>query len=390
MDNIAIIITKLNGGGAERCASNLSIELNEFYNVFLIVFDGSDITYPYEGKLIDLKIPSSNNLFDRTVNVLKRVRKIQKIKKENNICCSISLLDGPNLVNVLSRYKDKAIVSVRNRLSSENVGKLRKKLIVYSSKQADLTISLSEMVKEDLIDEFGIDGSCIKTIYNHCDAELLTSLCEKVPKPDFMSDDKVYFVTMGRLNRQKGQWHLLRVFKEVLNKVPNVTLIILGAGELEEDLKKLAQNLRIDDHVIFTGYIQNPHVVFKYCEMFIFPSLFEGLGNVLLEALAFDMPIISSDCIAGPREILAPNTDYKTIIHEVEFAEYGVLVPVMDREHFNAYEDLTAEEQALYKAIIVLHNNEKLRQDYSMKAKERLLDFGKETIIAQWRECIDE
>ena len=54
MDSIAIIITKLNGGGAERTASNLSIELSKRYNVYLIVFDGTNISYPYKGTLIDL------------------------------------------------------------------------------------------------------------------------------------------------------------------------------------------------------------------------------------------------------------------------------------------------------------------------------------------------
>ena len=82
MENIAIIITKLNGGGAERCASNLSVELSRKYNVFLIVFDGRNITYPYKGTLIDLKIADSGNFFTRSVNVLRRASAVRKIKKK--------------------------------------------------------------------------------------------------------------------------------------------------------------------------------------------------------------------------------------------------------------------------------------------------------------------
>lgn len=78
MDTIAIIITKLNGGGAERCASNLSIELSKIYNVILIVFDGRNITYPYEGTLIDLHIKDSNNFIEKVINVIKRVRLVKK------------------------------------------------------------------------------------------------------------------------------------------------------------------------------------------------------------------------------------------------------------------------------------------------------------------------
>lgn len=389
MKNIAIIITKLNGGGAERCASNLSLELSKKYNVILIVFDGRNISYPYAGKLIDLKIADSGNTFSRTINVLKRVKAVKKIKRENNIDCTISLLDGPNIVNTMSRTKDKVIVSVRNRLSSENVGKLRRKLIIYSSLKSDLTVSLSKMVKKDLIEEFGIPASKIHTVYNHCDPELLHDLIERMGKPDYIDDKHVYFGTMGRLNNQKGQWHLLRVFAKVAEKIPEAKLVIMGTGELENKLKALAEELEINDKVIFTGFIKNPHNVLQYCEMFIFPSLFEGLGNVLLEALAFNMPIVSVDCVAGPREILAPDTDLNSVISHYEIAEYGILCPVMDREHFNANEPLTEAENTFYEAILKMHEDTSLREEYNRKASIRIRDFCIENIINEWCNCIE-
>lgn len=389
MDNIAIIITKLNGGGAERCASNLSVELSKKYNVHLVVFDGTNITYPYKGNLINLSISDSNNIFSRVVNVIKRVRMVKKIKKENHIKCSISLLDGPNIVNVLSREKEKVIVSVRNRLSGENVGRLRRKLIRLCSQRADLTIALSKMVKKDLIDEFGIDGGKIVTIYNHCDPELLYSLAEQEVKPQFIDENKIYITTMGRLNYQKGQWHLIRAFKEVLNVISNACLIIVGEGELESRLKKLAEDLGIADRIIFTGYVKNPHKILKYSEMFVFPSLFEGLGNVLLEALAFHKAIISTDCVAGPREILAPDTDLDNTTLKMSKEKYGILVPVMGREHFNSYEPLDANELELAKAIIELHKDEYLRRSYEQAAMKRIADFDKKSIMKMWEYCIE-
>lgn len=390
MDNIAIIITKLNGGGAERCASNLSIELSKKYNVVLIVFDGNNITYPYKGNLIDLNLVDSNDTFHRTINVLKRVKAVKKIKKEYNISCSISLLDGPNLVNVMSRVSDKVIVSIRNRLSSEYVGKVRRKLIVYSSKKADLTVALSKMVEKDMNEEFGIQQKKLTTIYNHCDPELLHSLVIDAVKPDFICNDKVYFVTMGRLNIQKGQWHLIRTFKKVLVDIPNAVLIIMGTGELDIQLKKLVDQLGIEDHVIFTGYIENPHIVLQYSEIFVFPSLFEGLGNVLLEALAFNMPIISADCIAGPREILAPNSDLSIQLKDYEIAEFGILVPPMDKNNFDSQSDLTHEEQQLCSAMILLHIDENLRKKYSQFATKRVSDFTKNKIISEWERVIND
>lgn len=388
MDNIAIIITKLNGGGAERCASNLSIELSKKYNVYLIVFDSSNMTYPHGGTLIDLNIKDSKSWLERILNVFRRVKAVKKIKKEHNIMCSISLLDGPNLVNTMSKGKEKTIVSIRNRLSSETVGKLRRKMIVYSSMKSDLTVCLSKMVEKDMHDVFGIPYSKMETVYNHVDAQLLHSLSDSCEKPYFLEDGKVYITTMGRLNNQKGQWHLIRAFKKVSEKIPEANLVIMGEGELEDKLKKLAQDLEIENKVIFTGYIKNPHNVLNYSEMFVFPSLFEGLGNVLLEALAFGMPIISTDCIAGPREILAPNSDLDTIIHDIEYAEYGVLTPVCDKEHFTAESDLTQEETLLAEAIVQLHFNRELREQYHQKASVRVQDFNKDLITKKWYNCI--
>lgn len=388
IENIAIIITKLNGGGAERAASNLSIELSKRYNIILIVFDGRNITYPYKGTLIDLKIKDSNSFFERVINVFKRVMKVRKIKNQYKIQCSISLLDGPNIVNVMSRIGERTIVSIRDRLSSETVSKLRRKLIIYSSMKSDLTVCLSKMVERDMKDVFGIPQKKLAVVYNHVDAELLRSLSQNCEKPNFIKNNQIYITTMGRLNHQKGQWHLIRAFKHVTKEIPNINLIIMGEGELKNNLQKLADDLDISDKVIFTGYIKNPHNVLRYSEMFVFSSLFEGLGNVLLEALSFDMPIISTDCIAGPREILAPGTDLNKKIDSIEYGEYGILTPTFDDLHFDADSDLTKAETVFADAIIKLHFNSTLKQKYSEKAKQRIKYFDKNRITEQWCKCI--
>lgn len=387
MKNVAIIITKLNGGGAERCASNLSIELSKKYNVKLIVFDGINMTYPYGGELINLAVCNSDGVFNKIFNVIKRVQKVRTIKKKCKIDCAISLLDGPNLVNVLSSYGEKTIVSVRNMLSHEPMSGLRKLLVRYTSMHSDLTVSLSELVRQDLVSSFDIPEGKISTIYNHCDAQLLRSLCQETEIG--VDPDKINYVTMGRLNKQKGQWHLIRAFGEVVKSIPNAHLYIMGEGELEQQLKSLISELKLDDSVTMTGYIKNPHGILKQCEAFVFPSLFEGLGNVLLEALAFDMPIISCDCEAGPREILAPGTDLQAQSKTVELAEYGVLVPVCDGKHFNAEDPLTEQEKYLAEAMIYLHNHPAVRDGYRVKAKERMKTFDKSRIIEEWVSAIE-
>ena len=389
--NLAIIITKLNGGGAERCASNLSIELSKMYEVTLITFDGSHMTYPYGGELIDLKIPNSNSTSARIFNVLKRAKAVKKIKREKQIDCTISLLDGPNLVNVLSRQSDKVIVSIRNCLSKEPMGRLRRKLVEYTGRKTDLTVTLSKYVELDMVRNFSSPEEKTLTIYNHCDAHLLKELAcqDQEASSAFSSKDGFHFVTMGRLSKQKGQWHLLRAFKQVLQTHPESRLSILGEGELENELKQLAKELEIEKNIDFLGYIKNPHGLLMNCDAFVFPSIFEGLGNVLLEALAMNLPIISADCLAGPREILAPNTSLDTKIDTYEVAEYGILTPRLENDCFDSHSELNSAETELAKAMMRLVSDEKLRQDLKTASNQRIRDFNKQNIISQWCSVID-
>lgn len=385
--NIAIIITKLNGGGAERCASNLSVELSRLYNVYLVVFDASDIAYPYGGNLIDLKIPKANNSLSRYLGVIKRAYQLRKLKKKYNIETAISLLEGPNLVNVLSKWKEKTIVSVRNCMSKQPGGFVAKKIIQYASRKADLTVSLSKMVGKDLVDNYGIMPEKIVTIYNHVDRHLLER--QHVKSDLLINPSRRYIVSMGRLHPQKGQWHLIKAFKRVSEVCPDLDLLLLGDGPLREDLDKLIKELDLQNRIIMPGYVEAPHKYFKYCEMFVLSSRYEGLGNVLLEAQAFGLPIISTDCPSGPREILSPNSDLSKIADEVEYGEFGILIPVDESLEINSKTELTKQENIMAETIIKLHNDRDLLEKFKGRSIEGAMRFDKNRIINDWKSLID-
>lgn len=387
--NIAIVITKLNGGGAERVASNLSIELSGHYNVTLILFDGRNQTYPHGGTLVDLALPAQTSLWGKLTVLPKRVSMVRKIKKERNIDCTISLMRGPHLVNVLSKQNDKVVSSVRIYLSGTG-GSIFKKYISmrWIASRSDKVVAVTRAVMDDLVRNFRIDPGKTFTIYNSCNGDRLLALAagnEVKQKPE--SAESV--VTMGVANRQKGQWHLVRAFKRVLESRPDAALYVLGEGEKLEKLKRLAQELGIGQHVKFMGFVKNPHGFIAGCDVFVFPSLFEGFGNVLLEAMACGIPCISSDCNAGPREILAPGSPVNKKADSVELAQYGVLVPVCDGRHENAADPLTREEMLMADAIIMLLENQGLRDSYAKKALARARDFNSDSITAEWISLID-
>ena len=113
-----------------------------------------------------------------------------------------------------------------------------------------------------------------------------------------------YIINIGRLSNQKNQSFLIKAFKKILEKDNSFNLIILGEGELKNELKILSKKLKIDNKIFFLGHVDN---VFKYLsnsKYFILTSRWEDPGFVLLEAAFTRTTIISADCPNGPREIL--------------------------------------------------------------------------------------
>jgi glycosyltransferase involved in cell wall biosynthesis len=207
-------------------------------------------------------------------------------------------------------------------------------------------------------------------------------------------------ITAGRLTKQKGQWYLLRVFKALKEKHKDLKLVILGEGELKDYLVKLSQELGLKTYVwdrdklsesfdvYFLGFQKNPFKFIARSKLFVFPSLWEGFPNALVESMACSVCVVSSDCRSGPREILAPNTDFNYQTQKPEFAEYGVLMPVFEVKYKTAKEPLEEREIMWVETIDKLLEDESLRKSYSEKAKQRAEDFRIEKIVQEWKEVL--
>ena len=185
----------------------------------------------------------------------------------------------------------------------------------YPKNRAIITVSAG--VRSDLIDTFGISPDQVRTIYNPVvSASILEYAKAPVAHPFFAPQSPPVVLSAGRLTEQKDFPTLIRAFAQLRAHI-DCRLVILGEGKNLSQLAELAQAMGIGDDVSFPGFAANPYAYMSRASLFVLSSAWEGLGNVLIEALTVGTPVVSTDCRYGPREILADG-------------KYGPLTPVGD------------------------------------------------------------
>lgn len=405
---LGFLITSLDGGGAERVVSNLAGALTDHERNLLLLQD--PIVYPFDGDVHVMDAPIVGDLSrSRQIwNMFRAVSSLRTTRQSLNLDTCISFLTWPNLFNILSRTDDRAIISVRNNPSRAIRGRFApvlKTMVRTLYPRADHIVAISRDVRRDLIEQFGVDASRITTIYNPIQLdEVHDQARQPVPAPLTGLQDHPTVVTVGRLAVQKGHWHLLRAFRRIRDRVDDSRLIILGIGPFRDYLVELARgmNLQVWCHdeptdrpplehdVIFWGFDDNPFPITSNCDVFAFPSLWEGLGNVLIESLACGLPVVSADCRSGPREILAPDTPLNRRTPRPEWADYGVLMPVCDGNRHGPDEPLTDEEKLWADVLSRLLSDPQLRRRYSFQGRHRAADFDLADITDQWRQLLGD
>ena len=412
---ILIIISSLKrGGGAERTAAILGTQLyNRNYDIFYLTFLNPSNKYNIKGKHFSFRSnPYSFIVLKRLNKFINWIKKILQIKifveskiikdfcDKQNIELIISFMEVNNLPTILSRVlfnnKSKLIVSIRNNpdlaLKSPR-NKLNYFLfnvitIKLLYKKADKIVPLSKGIGTTLYN-YGFSKSSVKPIYNFFDINSCLKLSKERIPIDYCGvfKNSFVFINIGRLVRQKGQIHLIKSFKNVVAKFDNAKLVILGDGILKNELKQLVNNLNLKKHIFFMGVHSNIFPFLKNSNCFVFTSMWEGFGNVIVEALSMNIPVISVDCKYGPREILCPELDLLESIDYPYHGKYGILTKPFKTRKNDHELTLFDEEKAFANVMIKTIESPDIRNRYS-NGLNRAKDFDMKKIIPQWEKII--
>ena len=394
---VGLLISSLNGGGAERVVSRLSMILYSEYDIYILLFDAKNIKYDYKGRVIDIKTPAnSKGLLSKIKLLMQRTHRTRAIKKTENLDIVISFLDSPNIVNILSKNKGcKVAISIRNYTDFEKRSSRTLKLANFLMKRlyrkADVVIPVSIEISKMLFEKYSISKSKLKVIYNPYDIMDIGRLANENIEDkyeNFMHSEKT-FISVGRQVYQKGFWHLAKAFKLVLENEPDARLIIIGSGNNDVKLLKLINDLGIENSVLLTGFQKNPFKFIKKSQVYVMTSLFEGFPNILVEAMACGCPVISTDCKSGPREILLENFNYNNTTEDIIYGDYGILVPVFKEGENWDSNTIEAEEIILAKAMIDLLRDKGKLKYYSEKSIDRAKVFNYEKCLNEYKTIIE-
>ena len=355
-NKIIIILPDLRGGGAEKLHVNLANYWSNLgYSVEFVLMQK-------KGELID-SLSSQVSITDLKVNrILGMVFPLIKYLKNNNgvILSAMWPITTVTVISwLLSGFKQKVFLSDHNYLSIScvrelNISKFILKLTMRATYPfATRVIAVSEGVKDDLKRLSGLTDSKINVIYNPITKIPLSNIKEVSKVKRWKSGFDYNILAVGSLESQKGFEDLIIAFSKICYKV-NAQLIILGEGSKRKFLTDLILKLKLKNRVSMPGFVKEPGLWFESADLFVLSSRWEGFGNVIVEALEFGVPVVSTDCKSGPSEIL-------------DNGIYGVLVPVGD---------VDALSESMYNSLAACHDREALIT--------RSLDFSIDKISQQY------
>lgn len=321
---IALFLPSLGIGGVERVMLNLAAGLTKWGAHVDLVLAKAQGEYmrriPDNVRMVDLR--ASRVL----TSLFPLVRYLRATKPE----ALISAKDYANVVAIcaklLARTPTRVVVTVHTTLSRhvQHAVGFRERVVVpllarWLYPHADGIVAVSNAVADDLAQFLGLSRGRISVVCNPVVSEdLFVAAQESVDHPWFAPGGPPVILSIGRLTVAKDYPTLIVAFAKVRQR-RDARLAILGEGEERPRLHDLVRRLGLESDVWLPGFVEPPYPYLARASLFVLSSIWEGLPTAIIEALALGVPVVSTDCPSGPREIL-------------DNGHFGELVPMGDAD----------------------------------------------------------
>lgn len=350
---ILFYISNIRGGGAARVMTNIANAMAMENEIYFVTNFPDEHEYELNEKITRYNlefIESKANSFKKNFCRITALRSVIK-EISPSICMSFMGENNVRLIIASKGLKTKTIISVRNDPSKEYPSSKFRRMTDLIYRKANGIVFQTEDAKKYFSKDVQNNS---QIIFNQVDSQF------------YQSNNRIgnYILACGRLSRQKDYPMMLEAFKLVLEEFPNEKLYIYGDGKLNDELEQYSKKIGINSSVYFMGYSNNMVENYADAKFLIVTSIYEGMPNVILEALASSLPVVSTDCpCGGPRMV-------------IENGINGFLCPVGDAKTFA-------------NRMVYLLKNEKELIAMKENAHISANKFTGEHIIDDWKKYIE-
>lgn len=375
---ITYLINSLkNPGGMERVLVNkANYFVEKFgYEVFIITTDqnGEENFYKLNKNVqcINLKInyfeDFKKSFLYRIIPFLQKQRLHKKLleKKLLELKSDFVISLGCEDTYFLPKIKDNSL-----KIREFHFGKNFRKEYVKSfsrGKLYKLKAYIDTLKEEKLVEKYHkiilLTKEDLKLWKNNKKLKVIYNSISRIP--EFSSNCKnKKIISVGRLDGQKGYDSLIETWKKVIEKNKDWTLEVYGEGIDKKSLEKKIKKYNLEKNFLLKGITDRIEEKYYESSIYVMSSRYEGFGMVLIEAMANGLPVVSFDCLSGPRDIINNNID-------------GYLVKSGDTE-------------ALAEKLLDLMENEEKRKKFGQEAKKNILRFSEDKIMKEWKELFED
>jgi glycosyltransferase involved in cell wall biosynthesis len=299
--NILYLTNHLNIGGITTYVFTLAKGMKERGHNIYIGSSGGELLPKFKAEgiiYVPLPIKTKSELSPKILISMYKLS--QTIKRYRIEIVHSNSRTTQVLACVLAKYKDFLHVATCHGFFKRRI--TRRIFGTWGEK----VIAVSQPVKEHLTRDFGVNDKNITLIYNGIDADKFENQNAKfkteVKKSLGLGDAPVVGI-VGRLSDVKGHSYLIEAMHEVLEKIPQVRLVIVGEGKMKKRLVSLGRRLGIEKSILFIPSVRETGDILSIMDVFVMPSLREGLGLALMEAMAAGLAVIGSD-IGGIKDLV--------------------------------------------------------------------------------------